>query len=80
MDNIDVDFLGSVLKVIVKIIFKDCKSFLWSWWGNNNKNVYMEINYIIKMFIINSVDLSNDYGSINFNEIRGNVKINCDYG
>ena len=30
-------------------------------------NVNMTINYIVKMPITNNVDLSNDYGSINFN-------------
>src|SRR5690606_38398151 len=28
----------------------------------------------------NSVDLSNDYGSINLDRLEGHAKINCDYG
>jgi hypothetical protein len=80
LDNIDVDFSGSASKVTAKTIFKDRKNSSWSWWGNDKKNVHMEINYTIKMPITNSVDLSNDYGSININEIKGNAKINCDYG
>ncbi|MBW2937941.1 hypothetical protein KXJ69_07480 [Aureisphaera sp. CAU 1614] len=81
LDNIDVDFSGSASKVTAKTIFKDRKNSSWSFWGNNNnKNVHMEINYTIKMPVTNSVDLNNDYGSININEIKGNAKINCDYG
>ena len=32
------------------------------------------------MPITNSVDLNNDYGGITLNELKGNAKINCDYG
>ena len=80
LDNIDVDFSANASKVTAKTIFKDRKSSSWSLWGNNNKNIHMEINYTIKMPITNSVDLNNDYGSINLNELKGNAKINCDYG
>lgn len=78
LDNITVDFSGSASKVSAKTIFKDKKSS-WSWWGKDN-NVSMKINYTIKMPISNSVDLNNDYGGININELNGNAKINCDYG
>ncbi|MEZ4779304.1 MAG: hypothetical protein R2786_07990 [Flavobacteriaceae bacterium] len=80
LNNIDVDFSGSASQVTAKTIFKDRKNSSWSWWGNNNKNVHMEINYTIKMPITNSVDLNNDYGGITLNELQGNAKINCDYG
>lgn len=40
----------------------------------------MEINYTIKMPVSNSLDLSNDYGSINLNKLEGHAKISCDYG
>lgn len=80
LDNIDVEFSGSASLVVAKTIFKDRKNSSWSWWGKNNNNVHMEINYTIKMPISNSVDLNNDYGGITLNELKGNAKINCDYG
>ena len=40
----------------------------------------MEINYVIKLPITNSVDLSNDYGGINLEKLEGRATISCDYG
>ncbi|MCB0374875.1 MAG: hypothetical protein KDD04_03055, partial [Sinomicrobium sp.] len=45
-----------------------------------NNNVSMEINYTIKLPVTNSVDLSNDYGGINLDNLDGHAKISCDYG
>ncbi len=39
-----------------------------------------QINYKVKVPVTNSVDLSNDYGTITLNEIKGKAEINCDYG
>lgn len=80
LDNIDVDFMGTASKVSAKTIFKDRKGSSWNWWGKNNNKVSMEINYTIKLPVSNSVDLSNDYGAINLNNLDGNARINCDYG
>ncbi|MGB0981532.1 MAG: hypothetical protein ACPGUH_05470 [Winogradskyella sp.] len=52
-----------------------------SWWSwNTNNKLKIEVNYRIKMPITNNVDLSNDYGSINLDKLKGVAKINCDYG
>ena len=40
----------------------------------------MEINYTVKLPITNSVNLNNDYGSINLDKLEGKATINCDYG
>lgn len=80
LDKIDVDFSGSASLVTAKTLFGDKKNSSWSWWGNKNNNVKMEINYSIKLPVTNSVDLNNDYGAINLNKLQGNAKINCDYG
>ncbi len=80
LNDIDVEFSGNGSKVSARTIFKGRKSSSWSWWGSNNNNVKMEINYTIKMPVTNSVELSNDYGSINLNRLEGNAKISCDYG
>ncbi len=50
-----------------------------SWWGKSNKINY-QIDYTIKMPITNDANLSNDYGSIYLDKLKGNVSINCDYG
>ncbi|MBL7473187.1 hypothetical protein [Robertkochia sediminum] len=77
LDQIDVVFDASSSQVSAKTVFEKSG---WSWgWGNNN-NVSMEINYTIKLPVTNTVDLSNDYGSINLDRIDGKAKISCDYG
>ncbi len=35
---------------------------------------------VIKMPVTNNIDLSNDYGAINLDKLKGTSKINCDYG
>jgi len=80
LDNIDVEFSGNGSQVTAQTIFNDRKGSSWSWWGKNNNNVKMEVNYIIKLPIGNSVDLNNNYGAININKLEGNARIDCDYG
>jgi len=80
LEEINIDFSGNGSLVTAETIFSDKKSG-WSWWGNNNKNtVSVEVNYSIKMPITNTVDLNNNYGAIHINKLKGNAKINCDYG
>lgn len=77
LDKIDVDFSSSSTLVSAKTRFgKSSKS--WFSWGNSNVN--MKINYVVKMPITNSVDLENDYGSINLDKLEGKAIISCDYG
>ena len=78
LDEINIEFNGSSTLVEAKTKFGKNSSSWWNW-GNNN-NVNMEINYIIKMPISNSVDLNNDYGSINLDKLEGRATISCDYG
>ncbi len=80
LKEINIDFSGNASLVTAKTIFNEKKSG-WSWWGSNNKNnVSVEVNYSIKLPITNTVDLNNDYGAIHINKLKGNAKINCDYG
>ena len=79
LENISVDFQASSNIVSAKTIFQKNKSYSWWSWGKNT-NVNMEINYLIKLPISNSVDLNNDYGSINLDRLEGQAKISCDYG
>lgn len=48
-------------------------------WGSNN-NVSMDIKYIVKMPVGNSLNVDMDYGDVMINELNGNAKFNCDYG
>lgn len=79
LNDITVDFQASSSLVSAKTTFNKNKSNNWWNWGKNN-NVNMEINYLIKLPITNSVDLNNDYGSINLDRLEGQAKISCDYG
>ena len=79
LNDITVDFQASSSLVSAKTIFNKKNYNTWWNWGKNN-NVNMEINYLIKLPITNSVDLSNDYGSINLDRLEGQAKISCDYG
>jgi hypothetical protein len=79
LDKITVDFNASQGVVSAKTILnKDRSNSWWDW--NNNSNVNMKINYIVKMPMTNSVDLDNDYGSINLGKLEGRANISCDYG
>ncbi len=77
LDEIDVEFSATGSNVYAKTIFH--KKGSRNWFGSNN-NSSMEINYTIKMPITNSLDLSNDYGSINITKLEGQANISCDYG
>ena len=77
LDDITVVFEASSSHVSAETEFN--KDGSWWKWNNSNK-VNMKINYIIKMPITNSVNLSNDYGSINLDKLEGHATISCDYG
>ncbi len=79
LDEITVEFDASSNMVSAKTIFNKNKSKSWWNWSGNDRSS-MSINYVIKMPVTNSVNLDNDYGSINLGRIEGNAKINCDYG
>jgi len=81
LEDIHIDFNQSSSIVSAKTYFS--KKEESSWWdilfgGSNNVN--MEVNYIIKAPVTNSVDLSNDYGNIYLDKLKGDSKISCDYG
>ena len=78
LDDITIEFSGSPSLVTAKTRFNKKKGS-WSFWGKND-NVSMEINYTVKVPVTNSVDLSNDYGTISLDKLDGHAKIDCDYG
>lgn len=77
LDEIDVEFKASNELVAAKTIFSKSK---WGWnWGRKN-NINIKVNYTIKLPATNSVNLSNDYGGIYLDELKGKATIDCDYG
>lgn len=76
LDGINVNFNASSSLVEAKTMFNNKKS----WWNWGNNNMSMEVNYKVKLPITNSVDLDNDYGSINLDKLEGNANLRCDYG
>jgi hypothetical protein len=79
LDEITVEFDASSNMVSAKTIFNKNKSKSW-WNWSSGSNSSMTVNYVIKMPVTNSVNLENDYGSINLSRLEGNAKISCDYG
>jgi len=78
LKDITVEFEGNKNNVSAKTKFASGKSN--SWWGGKKNNVNISVNYIVKIPITNSIELDNDYGSINVDKLKGKAKINCDYG
>lgn len=77
LNEISVDFSNSSDKV--SAITRFGQKNRWGW-GNNNNRVNVQVDYTIKLPRKNSVDLSNDYGSIYLDRVDGHAKLSCDYG
>jgi hypothetical protein len=75
LKQIDVKFSNSASEVSAKTVIESSSG----WWNSGNKMNY-QIDYKIKVPVTNSVNLTNDYGTISLNEIKGAAEINCDYG
>ena len=75
LDEIDVEFEAGKSMVSARTVFGSKK---WRW--SSGGNVSMEINYTVKLPATNNVDLSNDYGSIRLDRLKGKARISCDYG
>lgn len=78
LDEIDVDFNGSASFVSATTELNKGSRSWWKSWKDSNVN--REIRYEVKVPVTIDVDINNDYGDIYINKIRGNAKINCDYG
>jgi hypothetical protein len=75
LEQIDVKFSNSASEVSAKTVIESSSG----WFNSGNKMNY-QINYKVKVPVTNSTKVTNDYGSISLNEIRGHAEINCDYG
>lgn len=80
--EIDVAFSQTSGQVTAKTLFEHDKnnSFWGILFGGSSSNVNMEVNYRVKAPVTNRVDLSNDYGSINLDKLKGDAQISVDYG
>ncbi|RZN81025.1 MAG: hypothetical protein EVB11_10710 [Winogradskyella sp.] len=78
LERIDIDFsaTNSLVSAITKI--EKNKSNWWNW--GKKMNLKLEINYVIKIPITNSIDINNDFGNVNVDTLKGVAKINCDHG
>ena len=80
LDEIMIEFNQTSAGVSAKTHFSKDRNTFWNMLFSNNSNVNMEVNYIIKAPVTNNVDLSNNYGNIFIDKLKGNSKISCDYG
>jgi hypothetical protein len=80
--EIDIAFNQTSNQVTAKTLLEESgKNSFWNLlFGGGNNNVNIEINYRVKAPVNNRVDLSNDYGSINLDNLKGDAQISCDYG
>lgn len=76
LSRIDVNFEASRSAVSAKTMFDNSSRGKF----NSGNKINFEINYKVKMPVTNDAKLSNDYGNITLNEIKGKADINCDYG
>ncbi len=80
LDNIRVEFNQTSNMVSAKTHFSKENSSWWNSLFGSNNNVNMEINYIVKAPATNNVEVSNDYGNVFIDKLKGNARISCDYG
>lgn len=76
LNKINVEFNASSTAVYARTVIQKVSS---GWFGNNS-STSLQIDYKVKMPVTNKADLTNDYGTISLNELRGKARINCDYG
>lgn len=76
LEEIDVDFVSSPTRVAARTDFGLKGS--WNWASRNKVNV--QVDYVVKLPVKNSIDINNDYGKIILDRIDGHARISCDYG
>ncbi|WP_213523239.1 hypothetical protein [Nonlabens sp.] len=85
LKEIDVNFEASASKVSA-VTDADHRSNnsggLWNllFGSDSNRSSNMKIDYIIKMPVTASLDLSNDYGAVSLDRLKGRATITCDFG
>jgi len=80
LEEIFIKFDQSSEGVSAKTYFDQEKRSWWDMIFGDNNNLNVEVNYAIKAPVTNNMYLINDYGNIYLDKLKGNSKINCDYG
>lgn len=80
LEDIQILFKQNPGEVIAETVLDDSEDSWWSGLFGNNNNVNIKINYIVKAPVTNDMKLSNDYGAINLDKLKGDAAISCDYG
>ena len=86
LKEIDVRFNSSSEMVEARTFNGESDDDDFSFWdlfkSNNNRgyNGKVKIDYVVKMPITASLDLSNDYGAVIIDKLEGRADISCDYG
>jgi hypothetical protein len=78
LNDIDVRFTNNSQMVTAETLFGKKRSNSWWNWGSNDQKI--EVNYVVKIPKTNSIQISNDYGGINVDELLGRAELSCDYG
>ncbi|WP_115462990.1 hypothetical protein [Winogradskyella aurantiaca] len=78
LNDIDVQFSNSSSMVSAETKFGKKKN--GSWWNWGKSNLKIEVNYVVKIPKTNNINIRNDYGAINVDELMGRAQISCDYG
>ena len=76
LNSIDVSFLLSPEKVVAETKINEGWGLTWFFFSSEK----YRIDYTIKLPKTNSVDLTNDYGTIRLNRLEGKANISCDFG
>ncbi len=80
LNDISIEFNQTSGTVAARTNFSKAKSSWWDQLFGSSNNVNMEVNYVIKAPATNHVDISNDYGNIIIDKLKGNAVLSCDYG
>jgi hypothetical protein len=83
--NIDVNFTNSSTSVSAQTESEGYRSKSTSLWGlitggSSNDVSNIKIDYIIKMPVKASLDVSNDYGAVILDRLEGRAVVSCDFG
>jgi hypothetical protein len=85
LKDIDVDFEASASKVSAITDAEHSANNGGGLWNllfssDSKRSSNMKIDYIIKMPVTASLDLSNDYGAVILDRLKGRAAIKCDFG
>ncbi|ALM19943.1 hypothetical protein AAT17_01055 [Nonlabens sp. MIC269] len=84
--EINVDFDTSSSRVIARtdadFSNRNQSSSIWNalFSSNSNRVTNMKIDYIIKLPKTADIDIANDYGNVEIDDLFGHAKIQCDFG